>query len=221
MRPCVRIGQRQLLVGLVLQPSFNLSKLLHLRSELAQFLVQTRGLEFQVSGLRSVRRVERPEIALNALFNLPHALLKLVWREVAIPIVDRLELAAIHSHAGLCQQLQMPADHHELTTGAANAFAAVPAEVGDGLEVGCQSARQPHQLDVTLALALEAAARLHSVQIAVDVDLQQHRGVIRRSTRVRGFNALKAKSLQIEFFDECIDYSHRVVFGNVVVQTFR
>ena len=66
-------------------------------------------------------------------------------------------------------QLQLPADHHELMTNVPDAFAAVPAEVGDGLEVGCQSARQPHQLDVALALALEAAARLHSVQITVDV----------------------------------------------------
>jgi hypothetical protein len=45
--------------------------------------------------------------------------------------------------------------------------------------------------------------------------------VIRRSTRVRGLNAFKAKRPQIEFFDKCVDYSHRVVLGNVVIWTFR
>jgi hypothetical protein len=51
-------------------------------------------------------------------------------------------------------------------------------EVGDGLEVRSEPAGEPHQLDIALRLALQAAARLDTVQVAVDVELEQDRRVI-------------------------------------------
>jgi len=48
-------------------------------------------------------------------------------------------------------------------------------EVGDGLEVGRQAAGEPHQFDVALSLALQAAAGLDPVEIAVDVELRAER----------------------------------------------
>jgi hypothetical protein len=50
----------------------------------------------------------------------------------------------------------LPADHDELATCVAYAFAAVPSEVGNGLEVWRQATRQSHELDVALALAFKA-----------------------------------------------------------------
>jgi thiol-disulfide isomerase/thioredoxin len=47
----------------------------------------------------------------------------------------------------------------------------VAPEVGDRLEVGGQAPRQPHHLDIALRLALQPAAGLDLVQVAVDVDL--------------------------------------------------
>ena len=59
--------------------------------------------------------------------------------------------------------------------------AVVAAEVGDGLEVGREFARQPHQLDVATRFALQPPARLHLVEIAVDIQLEQRRRMIART----------------------------------------
>jgi hypothetical protein len=40
-----------------------------------------------------------------------------------------------------------------------------------------RATRQPHHLDVARSLALEPAARLHPIEIAVDVKFQQNRGM--------------------------------------------
>src|SRR5438132_13377894 len=58
------------------------------------------------------------------------------------------------------------------------ALAIVLTEVGYGLEVRHQPARQPNQLDVALALPFQPTARLHPVEVAVDVNLQQRRRMI-------------------------------------------
>src|SRR5262249_52439601 len=50
--------------------------------------------------------------------------------------------------------------------------AVVLAKVGDRLEVGRQPPGQPHQLDIALRFPFEPPARLHAVEIAVEIDLQ-------------------------------------------------
>lgn len=93
------------------------------------------------------------------------------------------------------------------------------AEVGDGLEVGCEPSSEPHQLDVALGLALQATAGLNAIQVAVDVELQLHRRVIRRSTSGGWIHALEAERLKIQFLDERVNDAHRVVFADIVIQT--
>src|SRR5438552_10582721 len=70
----------------------------------------------------------------------------------------------------------------------------VLAEVSNGLEVRHQTSSQPHELDVALRLALQPTAGLDAIQVAVDVELQQHRRVIRRPTRRRRVNSNEARS---------------------------
>ena len=98
-------------------------------------------------------------------------------------------------------------------------LAVVVAEVGNGLEVRCQSTGQPHQLDVALRLALQTPTGPDPVQVAINVDLEQHRRVVRRPPRHRRISASKAKLHQIEFFDKGVDRADRVVLDEVVVQT--
>src|ERR1019366_3292696 len=61
--------------------------------------------------------------------------------------------------------------------------AVVLAEVGNRLVVGSKPARQPHHLNVAPSFTLQSPARLDPVEIAVDVELQQHRWMIRRPAR--------------------------------------
>ena len=134
-------------------------------------------------------------------------------------LLTALNLLLSIGHDRLGKQLQVPAQLHEAAADVADALAVVVAEVGNGLEVRRQSTGQPHQLDVALRLALQTPAGRDAVQVAVDVDLEQHRRVVRRPPRRRRISAGKAQLLQIELFDEGVDRADRIVFGDVVVQT--
>jgi len=90
------------------------------------------------------------QVALHALFDLLLAFVDLARREVAVPTVDCLELAAVDGHDGLREQLQVTSQHDEATTDVSDADAVGAPEVGNGLEVRRQAAREPHQLDVSL-----------------------------------------------------------------------
>jgi hypothetical protein len=70
---------------------------------------------------------------------------------------------------------------HEATTDIAYALAVVAPEVGNRLEVGREPASQPHQLHVPLAFPFQPAAGLDPVEVAIEVELQEHRGVVRGS----------------------------------------
>src|SRR3954462_12675698 len=64
----------------------------------------------------------------------------------------------------------------------------VPPEIGNGLVIGNEPTRQPHDLNVASGLTLEPAARLNPVEIAVDVELQQDRRMIRRPAGYLGID---------------------------------
>ena len=131
--------------------------------------------------------------------------------EVPIPRVDGLELAAVDRNTRFAEQFKTAAKHHKLVANPADGFAIVLAEVGYGLEVRHQAAGQPNQLDVTLALPLQASARLHTIEVAVDVNLQQRRRMIGRpSCRLR-LNAVKTQPSQIKFIDKYIDRPDRII----------
>ena len=147
------------------------------------------------------------------------ALVDLGQREVAVTAVDRLELAAVDSHSALREELQLPAQHHEATADVADARAVVMPEVRNRLEVRRQTPRQPHQLDVALALVLQPPAALHAVQVPIDVDLQEHRRVVRRAARVRRPHPIEPQLAKIQFGHERVDHANRVVLANEVVQT--
>lgn len=93
------------------------------------------------------------------------------------------------------------------------------SKVGDGLDIRCELARQPHQLDVAARLVLQASARLNLIQIAVDVELEQRRRMIAWPTRRSGVG--KPQRRQIQFVDERIDNAHGAVFRSVIVHAGR
>src|SRR4029077_19609176 len=66
----------------------------------------------------------------------------------------------------------------------------------------------------------QASAGLNPVKVSVQIDLQQHRGVIGRSARGQGINTLKAQFAKIEFIDEHIDHPDWILFSHVIIETF-
>jgi hypothetical protein len=182
-RTRITIRQRALLAWFALEQLLGLVKLPHPFAQLADLLLQAIGQGLEVRGLDAVCSFQRVEVALDALLDLLLASIDLARREVAIATVDRFELAAVNGHHGLREELHLPAQNDEAAAHVANAFAVFTAEVGDGLEVRRQAACQPHEFDIALRLAFQPATGLDPVEIAVDVQLEQDRGVVPRATR--------------------------------------
>src|SRR3954467_7186187 len=84
-------------------------------------------------------------------------------------------------------------------------------------KVGHQPAGQPNQLDVALALPFQTPARLHPIEVSVDVNLQQRRRMIGRPSRRLRFNATKTELGQIKLIDKDINRPDRIILGQIVI----
>jgi hypothetical protein len=93
--------------------------------------------------------------------------------------------------------------------------------IGNRLVIWSQTPRQPHHLDVAPSLALKPAARLDPIEVAVDVELQQDRRMIRRSAGYLGLDTVESKSGKIEFVHKDVDHPNRIVLADPVFQAFR
>src|SRR5215510_4403694 len=102
----VRVGQRDLLVGLLLQFLTNRVHALHLLAQGADLLAQPLGLGFDLGRLGAVGGLQRAQVALDAFFDLLMALVDLARSEVTVAAVDALELAAVNGHDGLRKELR-------------------------------------------------------------------------------------------------------------------
>src|SRR5438477_1115502 len=91
-------------------------------------------------------------------------------------------------------------------------------EVGYCLEVRHQAAGQPNQLDIALALPLQAPAGLHPIEISVDVNLQQRRRMIGRPSCRSRLNAPKAQLAQIKLIDKDVDRPDWIALAQIVIQ---
>lgn len=136
-------------------------------------------------------------------------------------MIDRLELTSVNGNQCLGEQAKATAHAHKLTTNPGKCLAIVLAELADRLVVWCQTPRQPHHLHVTLAFPLKPTAGGNAIEVAVDVDLQKGRRVIRGSTRRRRFGALETQRLEIQLVDKRINQPHWIVFPDVVIEPLR
>ncbi len=84
--------------------------------------------------------------------------------------------------------------------------------------VGDKPAEEPHELDVAPGLALQPSARLHPVQVAVDVELEQNSRVIGWATRRGRHHAGKAQRRKIQSFHERFNDVDRVVLLDPIVE---
>src|SRR5205823_419683 len=217
-RARIGIGQRYLLVLGLHHQGVQTVQALNLLAQRRNLLVEPGDLGLRYRFPLTVSAVELREIAGDALVNLRQPPLHLGLGEVPIPRVDGLELAAVDRNARFAKQFKAAAQHHELTADLADGLAIVLAEVGYGLEVRHQPARQPNQLDVALALPFQPTARLHSVEVAVDVNLQQRRRMIGRPSCRLWLNSAEAQPRQIKLIDQDIDRPDRIVLAQIVIQ---
>src|SRR5262249_718422 len=74
---------------------------------------------------------------------------------------------------------------------------------------------------VARSLTLEPSTRLNPIEIAVNVELQQNRRMIRRPTGCFRIDPAKAKLAQIEFLNKNVDHTNGIVLINPVFQALR
>jgi hypothetical protein len=111
------------------------------------------------------------QIARDTLLDLRHSPLHFGAREILVPMIDCLELAAVDRDASFGEEAHGAAEHNKPAADLADGQAIVLAEIGDRLVIGNKPSRQPHDLYVAPGLALKPSARLDPVQIAVHVEL--------------------------------------------------
>src|SRR5690349_9499276 len=90
-----------------------------------------------------VSGIELAQIARDALLELCPAPLHLRPRDVLVPVVHRLELAAVDGNARSCEQTHLAAELDEACTHLADRRTIVLPEVGDRLVVRDTAAKEP------------------------------------------------------------------------------
>src|ERR1700738_1710111 len=216
-RARIGIGKRDLLVFGLHHLSVQCVQALYFLAQRRNLLVEPRDLGLRYLVPLAIGAIKLREIAGYALVNLRQPPLHLGLREVPVPRVDGFVLAAVDRNARLAEQFKAPAQHHKLTADLADGLAVVLAEIGYRLEVRHQAAGQPHQLDVALALPLQAPARLYPIEISVDVNLQQWRRMVGRSSGRLWRDAAKAEPVQIKLIDKDIDRPDRIILTQIVI----
>jgi hypothetical protein len=159
------------------------------------------------------------ERALDTLVDLLEEMLALVRSDVALFGVDRFALAAVDGDEGARAQVQWLAQPR-----------ALPADLPQGLQVGLpavgyrlvirpQLLPQPHELSLPVGLLFQTSTRPETVEIAIEVELQQIRWVGGRPSRGSGGGPLKAERREVEVVDKGIEETDGMLFSNVVVES--
>src|SRR5205814_6556502 len=72
-----------------------------------------------------------------------------------------------------------------------------------------------------LRFAFQPPAGLNAVEIAVEVNLQQRRGMIGRPARRRRRHSRKPQGGKVQFVDEDLNHPNRVLLADVILQAMR
>src|SRR5207248_63002 len=159
-RARIGVGQRYLLVFGLHHLSVEYIEALYLLAQRRNLLVEPRNLGFRYRFPLAIGAVELREVASYTLINLLQPPLHLGLGEVPVTRVDGFELTAVNRDDRLGEEFKAPAQHHKLTADPPDGLAIVLPEVGYCLEVRHQPAGQPNQLDIALALPLQAPGRV-------------------------------------------------------------
>ena len=217
----VRIGQRDLLIGRSQHLLLIGRELRHLLFQLNELFLEARRLQCErLRWLVTVGRIELAQIPRHTFFELRASAIDLAAREIPIPIVDRLELAAVNGDARFPKQTHLATQIDEARAHLADRRTIVLAEIGNHLVIGDEPAKKPHHLEIAASLTLEPSARLHAVEIAVDVELQKNRRMIGGPAGRRRRDTVKPKRGEIERINERVYYANRIALVDPVIQAF-
>jgi len=215
----VGIGERNLLIG-------RGQHLLLDQREARHLILKPRGRGSQhfrwhlTGGGLAIAGVELAQIARDALLDLRETAVHFRFRDVVDPRIDGLELAAVDRDTGFRQQTHLAALRNELRADLLDRGATILAEFGYRPVIGDETSGQPHHVHVATSLALQPPAGMHAVEIAVDGELQEQRGMVRGPASHLSHDALEPQVADTERIDEHIDCANRMALVDPVIQAF-
>ena len=109
----------------------------------------------------------------------------------------------------------------EVHAHAAQRFAVVLAEIGDRLVVGHEAPQQPQQLQIAPASRSSRRLDLHAVEVAVDVELQENRGVEGGPASCCRLDTVEPEVGEIERINEGVDCANRIVLVDPIIKALR
>ena len=171
--------------------------------------------------LRAVARLERGQELREPRVDALNARAQFFGATDLRHVVDGFELGPVDGHQFAAEEFQLAAEQVKLPEDRLESLGIVPAEIGDGLEVGLQLAQQPEHFEIAPAFEFEPAAGAHLVEITPKIELQEIGGRKGRSAGVRRLGAAKPAGRQIEPIDESVQKAHRVLRIHVFLHAFR
>jgi hypothetical protein len=184
-------------------------------------LLQPARLGLGDIALLVVGAVQRPQITRDAGVDLLHPPADLGNRVILVAVVHRFELAAVDRNNGTGEEFEPTAKLDKLHAHRSDRCAIVPAEVSNRLEVGRQPPGQPHQLNVALRFAFQPPARLHTVQVAVEVNPSATSKNGRQAGPSPPGGVRKPQGGKVELVDENLDHPNGVLLADIFFQAVR
>jgi hypothetical protein len=131
------------------------------------------------------------------------------------------ELRAVKRDQSGSEQSLLAAEQHECPARPHDSRPVLPPEVRNRLEVRSQPSQQPHELNITPALAFQLAAGAHLVEVSIDVELKKIARVITGSTRSRRNRTHETQADHVKAFGEGINHPDRCFSPDIVVYPCR
>lgn len=165
-----------------------------------------------------IATLQRLELRLPARLALREQPLQCAVGNVALLRMQRLAFAPVDSDQLAREQAHLLAQKCAGTAALPQRLEIVAPEGGNRLVVGAELWQQPHQGDMAMGRLLQATAGAPAREIAVQLELQEIAGMIRRAACRGRVDALKAALCQIECSDKGIHAADGVLFCAIVVE---
>src|SRR5690348_13978373 len=118
-----------------------------------------------------------------------------------------------NSGAASCR---LSAQRHKLCAHLPDRRPVILAKIRNRLVIGNQPTSQPQHLNSAAGLTLKPPARLITIEITIDVELEQNSRMVRGPAGDLGINPIKPQIGQIELIDKDVDHTNRIVIANPV-----
>lgn len=117
---------------------------------------------------------------------------------------DGAKLAAVYSDPLSADQTAVFCKADELCSDRSDRVTVHTRELCDGLVVGIEPSKQPHEFDVANALHFQPPRRTDLVEVAIQIQLQKIPWIVAGPTGFGGLRAIKTKLAHCQFVDEGI-----------------